>query len=57
MKRKWTEEQISAKLPNVQATMAFEGLDLIEEDMELLLARARGEITQKEYIKRAVESN
>ncbi|SFX79312.1 hypothetical protein SAMN04487866_12614 [Thermoactinomyces sp. DSM 45891] len=57
MKRKWTEEQIATKLPNVKATMAFEGLDLTEEDLELFLARARGEITQKEYIKRAMESD
>ncbi|MDQ0418771.1 hypothetical protein J2Z48_002975 [Croceifilum oryzae] len=55
MKRKYTEEQIAAKLPNVQATMSFESLDLTKNELELLLARLRGEITQEEYLKRAME--
>lgn len=48
-------EKIQAKLKNARATLAVEGMELSKKDEELLIARHEGEITEKEFLKKARE--
>jgi uncharacterized membrane protein len=50
-----SEEQLLKALEQATASSRLEGLELTEEETQLLLRHARGEITHEQYIALALE--
>lgn len=49
------EIDFETRMRYVRATLGFEGLVLTEEEEKLLERRFHGEITEEEYIRKALE--
>ncbi|MGG5773597.1 hypothetical protein ACLE91_02505 [Bacillus subtilis] len=49
------EIDFETRMRYVRATLGFEGLVLTEEEEKLLESRFHGEITEEEYIRKALE--
>jgi hypothetical protein len=52
---KRTEDQIEQMVRQAKATLAIEGMEMSKQDEELIKAKLRGEISRKEFLKRALE--
>lgn len=47
-KKTLTKKQIELNIANVKATLAMEGLNLTDDELEVLRRYAQGELTQKQ---------
>lgn len=54
-RRNKKQENLQEHLDQAKASLAIEGLELTKKEEDLILARQRGEITQREFLKRAAE--
>jgi hypothetical protein len=55
-KPSWTDQEIRDALRRVQGTLALEGFSLTPADEELIARALKGEITEEEFTRLALEA-